>query len=279
MGGTAVSGCGTIHQTEIKDTLAELTEDLELPFDLNNYTLGSTGKREYSGDIDLVIDNKLWTGGVTEFRQKLEEIFGKENVARNGDMLHLKYPIVMYKEDLQEAKPRTGFVQIDFMFGNALWKQFYHYSDENSEYKGAHRNLMLAAVCSELNTHPSPAIREGGEFAAIIRWKWGANGFIQVDRHSVKDKHGHWKRKQEDTDLAGPFTNPYTIVNILFPASRSTNVLNSMETIMAAVKENYGMVDCERVWRRSASNFYDWPQGRLFEYPPEIAAYLPPNDK
>jgi len=286
LGGTAVPGCGTIHKSEIKETLTKLSDDLEMPFDFNDYVLGSAGKREYSGDIDLVVDDAWWGYGVTTFRENLEEAFGKENVARNGDMLHLKYPIVMYKDDLQEAQPRTGYVQIDFMFGDSKWKQFYHYADENSEYKGAHRNLMLAAITSELNVHPyidlndpCPTVWEGDRPASIIRWKWGSNGFIQVNRHSVKDKHGHWKKKQEDTVLAGPYTDPKTIARILFPSAQNADVFNSMETVMAAVKENYGMVDCERVWRRSARNFYDWPQGKLFQYPPEIAAYLPPNDK
>lgn len=286
LGGTAVPGCGTIHRSEVSPTLTKLSDDLELPFDLNNYTLGSTGKREYSGDIDLVIDNVWWDHGISAFRENLEKLFGKENVTRNGDMLHLKYPIVMYKEELRGAKPRTGFVQIDFMFGNAEWKQFYHYSDPNSAYKGAHRNLMLAAVTSELNIHPyidlndnCPTIWEGGRPTSIIRWKWGSNGLIQVHRHSVKDKRGHWKQKQEDTILAGPYFDPKTIAGILFPQSNPENIFDSMETVMEAVKKNYGMVDCERVWRRSAQNFYNWPEGKLFEYPPEIASYIPPNDK
>jgi hypothetical protein len=286
LGGTAVPGCGTIHSNEIAKTLTKLSDDLEMPFDFNDYVLGSTGKRLYSGDIDVVVDDRWWGHGIPAFRQNLEEAFGKENVARNGDMLHLKYPIVMYKEDLQEAQPRTGFVQIDFNFGNAEWQKFYHYSDPESAYKGAHRNLMLAAICSQLNIHQQiysiddcPVVWEGGRPTSIIRWKWGSNGFMQVNRHSVKDKHGNWKHKQEDTILAGPYTDPWTIVRILFPASGSVDVLNSMETLMDAVKENYGMVDCERVWRRAARNFYDWTQGKLFKYPPEITQYLPPNYK
>jgi len=286
LGGTAVPGCGTIHESEITPTLTKLSDDLEMPFDFNYYTLGSTGKREYSGDIDLVVDDTWWGHGIPTFRENLEETFGKENVARNGDMLHLKYPIVMYKEDLQEAQPRTGFVQIDFMFGDASWKQFYHYSDAESEYKGAHRNLMLAAICSELNTYhpleyssPDTVLVDMSKPRTIVRWKWGSNGFIQVNRHSVKDKHGHWKHKQEDVVLAGPYTDPQTIARVLFPSAQNADVFKSMETLMQAVKDNYGMVDCERVWKRAAGNFYDWPQGKLFEYPPEISRYFLQDDK
>lgn len=286
LGGTAVPGCGTIYCTEIKPTLAKLSNDLEMPFDFNDYVLGSTGKREYSGDIDLVVDDKWWGQGVPAFRQNLEEAFGKENIARNANMLHLKYPIVQYDPGLNEAQPRTGFVQIDFNFGDTEWEKFYHYVDEESAYKGAHRNLMISAICAVIDVHPfidvddpCPLVWEGGRPANVVRWKWGENGFIRVNRRSVKDKHGHWKHKQEDTIVAGPYTDPKTIIDILFPGYHNIHALDSMETIMTAVKATYGMVEQERVWQRSAANFYDWSQGKLFKYPPEIDAYIPPNDK
>lgn len=278
LGGTAVPGCGTIHRSEIKKTLDKLSDDLEMPFDFNDYIMGSTGKREYSGDIDLVVDQVWWDHGIPLFRQNLEQVFGRENVARNGDMLHLKYPIVGY---FGYGPDRTGFVQIDFNFGNYEWEKFYHYSDENSGYKGAHRNLMIAAICSSVNIYPGidpsdtcPCIWEGDRPANIIRWKFGPNGLIRVNRKSVKDKHGHWKKKQEDTVIEGPYTKDYDIVGALLPLTASPFALNSMESIMDAVKENFGMVDQERIWKRTAENFSDWNQGKLFEYPEEISRYL-----
>lgn len=286
LGGTAVPDCGTIHRSEIKDTLLDLSHDLGTPFDFNDYTLGSTGKRDYSGDIDVVVDSKWWTDGIPAFRQKLEEKFGKENVARNGDMLHLKYPINGYNSWHCRALPRTGFVQIDFNFGDVDWERFYHYSDANSEYKGAHRNLMISAICAELNTaidfEDAPTlVRWDDEIipTSIIRWKWGSNGFIRVHRKSVKDKHGHWSRKHEDTVLDGPFYSPMVMAHILFPKTPGTNCFNSLETLITAVKKNYGIVECERVWRRAAKNFSEWNQGKLFEYPPEISAYFLSKDK
>jgi len=44
--GTAVQGCGTIHISEIQTTLTKLSDELGFPFDLNDYTVGSTGKTE-----------------------------------------------------------------------------------------------------------------------------------------------------------------------------------------------------------------------------------------
>jgi len=286
-GGSAVPGCGTIHISEIKATLTKLSDDLEFPFDLNDYTMGSTGKSEYSGDIDVVLDDRWWGHGAAAFRENLVELYGLENTARNGAMIHLKYPIVGYNAALNKRKPRTGFVQVDFNFGNYEWEKFYHYSlGDDSEYKGAHRNLMISAICAVIDVHPfidlndpCPCIWEGDRPANIIRWKWGENGLIRVNRRSVKDKHGHWKRKQEDTTIAGPYIEPKTIIDILFPGYHNIHALDSMETIMTAVKATYGMVEQERVWQRSAANFYDWKDGRNFYYPEEISKYFPIDDK
>jgi hypothetical protein len=296
LGGSAVPGCGTIYKSEIKPTLTKLSDDLEMPFDFNDFVVGSTGKREYSGDIDVVVDNKWWQkndGGIVKFRQMLEEVYGKENVAKNGDIVHLKFPIENYNGTYQQSLPRTGFVQIDFNFGDYEWEKFYHYVDGNSGYKGAHRNLMISAICSVnsytdfdnmpgewMNGHFIPCLNDSyNRPTSIIRWKFGPNGFTEVSRVSAKSRDGNWMKKQVDTVLAGPYKDSHLIRLELFEYSSKLEDLDSLETLMAAVKRNYGMTDQERIWKRAASNFADWPQGKLFEYPPEIAAYFLPNDK
>jgi hypothetical protein len=276
-GGTAVAGCGTIHRSEVEATLTKLSDDLEMPFDFNDYVLGSTGKSEYSGDIDLVVDSKYWDQtGIGSFRQNLEEAFGKEVVARNGAMLHLKYPIVGYNSSFDERKPRTGFVQIDFNFGDVEWERFYHYSPgEESEYKGAHRNLMLAAITTVVDVIRNDTVDGYGRPTLMYRWKFGSNGLIRVQRASVKEKHTFvWKKKQDDTLIYGPHTDPAEIARYLLPVDGTPADFFSMETLMAAVKRNFGMVDQERIWRRTASNFMDWRDGKYFEYPEEITRYI-----
>lgn len=280
LGGTAVPGCGTIHQSEIKATLTKLSDDLEFPFDFNDYIIGSTGKREYSGDIDVVLDSKWWDHGVTAFRDNLEQVFGKESVARNGDMLHLRYPIIGYEPLHNKCLPRTGFVQIDFNLADYEWDKFYHYSHAESAYKGGHRNLMISAICSK--THMDILDHTPDSFnrpISTIRWKWGSNGLIRVQRTSAKDRDGNWMRKQKDEVLTLPYKDPADIADILFPDDGAVDDMLSMETLMAAVKRNFGMVDQERVWKGSARNFSDWNQGKMFHYPLEISRYFLPNDK
>lgn len=276
-GGTAVAGCGTIHKSEIQATLTKLSDELEFPFDLNDYILGSTGKSEYSGDIDLVIDTNYWKPvDLGSLRVKLEELFGKENVERNGAMLHLKYPIVGFDATLDERKPRTGFVQVDFNFGDADWERFYHYSPgEASEYKGAHRNLMMAAITTVVDIIRSDAVDGYNRPVLMYRWKFGPNGLIRVRRDSVKEKHTFvWKKKQTDTTIYGPYTNPAEIAKYLLPEDGTPADFVSMESLMDAIKRNFGMVDQERIWRRTASNFIDWRDGKYFLYPPEISKYI-----
>jgi hypothetical protein len=281
LGGAAVPGCGTIHISEIEATLTKLSNDLEFPFDLNDYVTGSTGKSEYSGDIDVVLDDRWWGYGPFALKENLVELYGLENTARNGSMIHLKYPIVGYNAELNECKPRTGFVQVDFSFGDYRWEKFYHHSPgDGSEYKGAHRNLMLAAICSAVNTIESRERDTQNRPISQIRYKFGDNGLIKVRRTSQKDpRSGQWMKKQHDEVLDGPFTEPTEVVRRLLPANGEPADLFSLETLILAIKRNYGMTDCERIWKRAASNFYNWSQGKLFKYPPEISAYIPPNDK
>ncbi len=278
-GGTAVPGCGTIHRSEIKSTLTKLSDELELPFNLNNFILGSTGKREYSGDIDLVLDTKWYNDGSKIFHQDLSIQFGNDHTARNGEMVHLKYAIQNFNNSLQGSLPRTGFVQIDFNFGESDWEKFYHYSaGENSAYKGAHRNLLIAAICSGVNVQCSSIKDFYDRPISMIRWKWTPTGLFRVDRHSIADGE-KFLRKQLDTILEGPYTEPQKIASILFPIDGTVNDLESLETLMLAVKRNYGMVDCERIWKRAAGNFSSWKYGKDFKYMDEIGRYFLLFDK
>lgn len=275
-GGAAVPGCGTIYLSEVHPTLIKLSDELELPFDLNDFTIGSTGKSEYSGDIDVVIDDKWWGHGIPKFRENLVTLFGSHDVARNGTMLHIKYPIVGFDASKDDRKPRTGFVQVDFNFGNYEWEKFYHFSPgSNSAYKGAHRNLAIGSLCATVDTNITRSELDSfGRPIAIVRWKYGPNGFSRILRHSVKT-NGKWIKKQTDTILKGPFFDPYDIIEALFPVNSKLTDLDSLESIMDAVCRNFDLEQREKIWKRMAGNFYDWSDGKNFNYPPEISKYLP----
>lgn len=269
-GGGAISNCGTIHISEIVPTLSALTDQLGLPYSLNDYVVGSTGKMEYSGDIDVVIDRTMFDGNIEDFHKDLKELFGSQDVARHGALLHLKYPIAAFNSSNAVRLPRTGFVQIDFMFGDLEWEGFYHFSaGDKSAYKGAHRNLAISAITTHLAEITSIDVDSYARPISLIKWKWGSNGFIQVIRTSVKKKDV-WLKQQHDELVQGPIKNPHVISRTLFPADGTPDDLNSLETLIAAVKRNFTTDDRADIFARIAANFDDWQYGHYFKYPPEI---------
>lgn len=280
-GGAALPNCGTIHISEVRPTLSQLSAQLNYAGDLNNCTVGSTGKKEFSGDIDLVIESSWWDQPPAMFKLKLSELFGKDNVAQNGGMVHLRYPIVRYQPGHTKRLPRTGFVQIDFNFGDLAWEKFYHYSPgSDSEYKGAHRNLAIAAITAATGVDHSPERDSYNRPINQIRWKWSPTGFVKVQRQSqVDQRSGVWMRRQDDTVIEGPYFDGEKIARIIFPEDGKLEDLSSLETLILAVKRNYGMVDQARIWRRMADNFRDWRDGKNFVYPIEIDQYFMQDDK
>lgn len=278
-GGAALPDCGTIHISEVRPTLEKLSLELGFSVDLNDYTMGSTGKREYSGDVDIVLDKNLFE--IDFIRDTLIKMFGNDNVARNGGMIHLRHKIENYDPSFNKHSPRTGFVQVDFSVGNVAWEKFYHYSPgAESEYKGAHRNLCLAAITSSANTVDSLERDTYSRPIEQIRWKWSPKGFMKVNRISKVDKRsGAWMKKQEDTIIEGPYFDPATIAKIVFPEDGNVNDFSSLETLVAAVKRNYGFTDQERIWKRMSENFRDWKDGKNFIYPLDIDKYFSIDDK
>lgn len=269
-GGDAVDNCGTIHISEIRPTLEKLALDLSISWDLNDYVVGSTGKAEYSGDIDVVMDPVMYDGSIEDMHKDLKELFGHTDVARHGSMLHLKYPIAQFDDSHRLRLPRTGFVQIDFMFGELEWESFYHFSaGDKSAYKGAHRNLAISAITTHLAEITSIDTDSYARPISMIKWKWGSNGFIQVIRTSVKKKDV-WLKQQHDELVQGPIKNPYVISEILFPVDGSPDDLTSLETLIAAVKRNFTIAEQDDIFARMAANFDDWQYGHYFKYPPEI---------
>lgn len=99
--------------------------------------LGSTGRKETSGDLDLGIDETKITKDVL-IQQLLKRGVKAEDIKKSGDSVHLKTPILGDKSN--------GFVQTDFMFGDPEFQKFSLVADGDSAYKGVHRALLLASI-------------------------------------------------------------------------------------------------------------------------------------
>lgn len=109
--------------------------------------LGSTGRKESSGDLDLLVD-------ASEISK--EELFNrlvnwckrnKENpadfVRKSGISVHFRCPI--------SGSSHLGFVQVDFMFSdNPAWMTWSMSADQPSQYKDADRQILLASIAKSL---------------------------------------------------------------------------------------------------------------------------------
>jgi hypothetical protein len=136
-----------INQTDVKTTIAWL-EQLLPGLDLQNNTLGTTGLKPTSGDLDIAIDagqlNKdqlvaALTRWVIGHGQE-----AKDWIKKSGISVHFKTPI--------NGRPAAGFVQTDFMFVTNLdWAKFMLAgSPPDSEYKGADRNILMNSIAKSM---------------------------------------------------------------------------------------------------------------------------------
>jgi hypothetical protein len=98
--------------------------------------LGSTGRKETSGDLDLGIDETKITKDVL-IQQLLKRGIKAEDIKKSGDSVHVKTPILGDKSN--------GYVQTDFMFGDPEFQKFALNTGE-SDYKGVHRAILLASI-------------------------------------------------------------------------------------------------------------------------------------
>jgi hypothetical protein len=136
-----------INQTDVKSTLAWL-EQLVPGLDLQNNTLGSTGIKDTSGDLDIAVD----TAEVTKEQMvaqltswALSQGFKPEEwVRKSGTAVHFKTPI--------NGRPDLGYVQTDFMFlNNVPWSKFVLGAmPADSRYKGRERNVLMNSMAKSL---------------------------------------------------------------------------------------------------------------------------------
>lgn len=111
--------------------------------ELTDHMLGTTGKKETSGDLDLAIDaNEV---NKNEFAEKLSQYISKEGgdpkewIRKSGISVHFKTPI--------KGDPENGYVQADFMFGEREWMKWsMQGGKEGSELKGSHRHMILSSI-------------------------------------------------------------------------------------------------------------------------------------
>ena len=136
-----------INQTDVKTTLAWLEEMLP-GLDLQNNTLGSTGIKDTSGDLDIAVDSaqlskEQLVAQLTRWAQS-QNFKPEDWVKKTGAGIHFKTPI--------NGNPNNGYVQTDFMFLNNIpWSKFILGAmPADSKYKGRERNVLMNSIAKSM---------------------------------------------------------------------------------------------------------------------------------
>jgi hypothetical protein len=234
--GGAMPGVGPIHISEIEPTLAALEKTLGI--DLQNNVLGSVGKKEFSGDIDVAI--QVDPDKIPELVKKIEASPLVLDVAKSS-VIMTKVKIVDYDQNKQATKPRTGFVQVDFMPGDPGWMKTYYHSpsETESKYKGVFRNIMIATIAAVLDRQDSEEKIDDGRSVESERWMWSpADGLVRIKRTPVPNKAGTGYTKKNNNEILGsPIKDAPGIAKAL--KLNGPQDLNSYESLKAAIEKNY----------------------------------------
>lgn len=136
-----------INQTDVKSTLAWL-EELVPGLDLQNNTLGSTGIKDTSGDLDIAVDSQQVSkeqmiAQLTSWALS-QGLKPEDWIRKSGTAVHFKTPI--------NGRPDSGYVQTDFMFlNNVPWSKFVLGAmPVDSRYKGRERNVLMNSIAKSL---------------------------------------------------------------------------------------------------------------------------------
>ena len=244
MEGGSLPGVGAIHIDEIKPTLEKLEK--ELGIELQDFVLGSVGKRQFSGDIDVAINFK--PEQLPDFIKKLEKSPSISDMAKSS-VIMTKVPIVNFDKSKSDGRPRTGFVQLDFMPGDPGWLKTYYHSprEDESKYKGVFRNIMLATIAAVKDRNDSDKKLEDGRPLESERYMFSPrDGLVRIRRTPVPNKAGTgYTKKDKNEIIAGPWKNTQDIVEKL--GLSSVDDLNSFESLLDAVKKNFTKTDIQYI--------------------------------
>lgn len=253
--GGSMPNVGPIHIDEINPTLDALEKDLGI--DLKNNVLGSVGKKEFSGDIDVAI--QVAPEDIPELIKKLEAS-SLIKALQKTSIIMTSVDIIGFDPNKQSDDPkhgeRTGTVQVDFMPGNPGWMKTYYHSPsaDESKYKGVFRNIMIATICAIYQRDASEEKIDDGRPVEVERWMWAPDkGLVRIKRvPKPKAKGDGYTKANLNTVIGNPIQTAPEIAKAL--GLDGPEDLNSYESLKAAIEKNYAPEMVEKILSSFADN-------------------------
>lgn len=283
MGGNAFKD---LTRRVTKREVYETCDWLDFNLDLANFggrhfdqcLLGSAGKKDDSGDIDLNIDV-----GCSNFNSatiELQNLLGPDQVwsRYENSQIFCAVPI--------GGDPKQGWVQVDFMFGDYDWQSFSYASPgADSAYKGLYRTELIKALVA---FNSDWTLVENGELVARVGPTFfDSKGIIWRYRHRPWGKINPEKRVKAFKELTKdefmaiyPDAKPTSHVRMLDPKEVAKFILPrsdmmdfySYELLWWQVRMNYNLEQLGHISRlyfeRLNSLKVEIPQAILDEHAP-----------
>lgn len=248
MGGYALADANVkgIERKDISKTIEYVSRLTSIPVS-DLHPLGSVGKLQISGDIDLAVDITIYDP--KRIHETLLNVIGPDCGKYNAGTNIGSYAIPI------AGAADNGLVQVDLMYvANVEWAKFFYFSPgDKSQFKGAIRNILLSAIAS---THKEPNMDafvydDNGDW--LVRVGWGISPQIGLKRmfqlRSKSEITGKWLKAMKNVepqeimyaypDLAFNglhfiFDNPQDVVTFLFREHdvRPTDVETSEQVIV-----------------------------------------------
>lgn len=220
-----------IAKADVLPTLQWLEKITNLPHE--DFMLGTTGKKETSGDLDVAVNQEEVSK--EELVKRLAawcQANGKDPkqwIKKSGISVHFFTPI--------RGEESNGFVQTDLMFGDPNWMKWsLRGASGDSPYKGQHRQILMSSIASAQGMKWSPNSglmdRETGDLiskspAEIAKKLLGPNAQVD-DLESVETIITRAKTLPNYEELVADAKETFSKMNLTLPESTELNRIKEL---------------------------------------------------
>jgi len=286
-GGYALKSAGVtrINKLDIPSTITAISKVTNIP-ENDLFPLGSVGKTETSGDIDLGVDINKYDQKT--IHQLMVDVLGESKCVYNYGTKVASYAFPI------SGNFDNGLVQVDLMYvANPNWATFsYHSPDTTSKYKGAVRSILLMATATTFNepgidyfkvdniTHDL-LIRAGRTLDLNV-------GLRRIFQYRPKSKKGDKYLKTmksitadkfvemfPDVDICGDdivYDNPQEVLKLLFGKELQPTDVDTAEQVIDLINTNFNKDQQVAIYKKAsdrATSVFN-----KMKLPPELTGYM-----
>lgn len=243
------AGVTRIKRKDIPATIKYFSKLANIPTN-ELHSVGSTGKVDDSGDIDLAVDLHSFDPESIH-ALLLDKLDGQGTYNKATNVASYAVPI--------RGDEENGKVQIDLMFTpNVEWAKFaYHSEGGNSKYKGAIRAILLSAVAAAKNEPGTDHFEYDGDelIIRVGRTVELSQGLRRIFQHRPKRKDGtgytktlksisidDFKKLYPNVEVKSGqiiIDDPAKVVKALFGGNTKPEDVQSAEQVIHLIKKKF----------------------------------------